>query len=102
MTKPSRFFENGFEAACGGSFWVESADNRENRTIASGLTEASVPTHSAASVSPRRLASTPSWVAVAPDAQPVDTEIASPLVPKVSARPAPTKPTITHPAHRYN
>src|SRR5258708_7533849 len=94
MTKPSRFFENGFEAACGGSFWVESADNRENRTIASGLTEASVPTHSAASVSPRRIASTPSWIAVAPDAQAVDSEIGDPLVPKVSPTRAATDPNL--------
>jgi hypothetical protein len=27
MTKPSRFFENGFEAARGGSFCVDSADS---------------------------------------------------------------------------
>ena len=42
MTKPSRFFENGLDAACGGSFWVDSADSSENRTSASGLTEPSV------------------------------------------------------------
>src|SRR5258708_20408652 len=94
MTKPSRFFENGFEADCGGSVWGEGADNRENRPIASGLTEASVPTHSAASVSPRRIASTPSWIAVAPDAQAVDSEIGDPLVPKVSARRAATEPNM--------
>jgi hypothetical protein len=33
------------------------------------------------SVSPRRIASTPSWIAVAPDAQAVDSEIGDPLVP---------------------
>ena len=86
MTKPSRFLENGFEAACGGSFWVDSADSSEKRTSPSWLTEASVPAHSAASVSPRRIASTPSWIAVAPEAQAVDSEIGDPLVPKVSAR----------------
>ena len=83
MTKPSRFFENGFDAACGGSFWVDSADSSENRTSASGLTEPSVATHSAASASPRRIASTPSWIAVAPEAQAVESEIGEPLVPNV-------------------
>src|SRR5205085_8559015 len=94
MTKPSRFFENGFEAACGGSFWVESADSSENRTITSGLIVASAPTHSAALVSPRRIASTPSWIAVAPDAQAVDSEIGDPLVPNVSARWPATEPNV--------
>src|ERR1700709_430089 len=86
MTKPSRFFENGFEAAFRGSFCADRADRSENPTNASGLTEPSVATHSAASVSPRRIASTPSWIAVAPEAQAVDSEIGEPLVPKVSAR----------------
>ena len=39
--------------------------------------------HSAASVSPRRIASTPSWIAVAPDAQAVESEIGEPLVPNL-------------------
>src|SRR6478752_4886527 len=86
MTKPSRFLEKGREAACGGSFWVDSAESSEKRTSASGLTELSVATHSAASVSPRRIASTPSWIEVAPEAQAVDSEIGEPLVPNVSAR----------------
>ena len=94
MTKPSRFFENGFEAACGGSFCVDSADSSENRTSASGLTEPSVPTHSAASASPRRIASTPSWIAVAPEAQAVESEIGEPLVPNVSARWLATEPNM--------
>ena len=94
MTKPSRFFENGFEAACGGSFCVDRADSRENRTSASGLTEPSVPTHSAASASPRRIASTPSWIAVAPEAQAVESEIGEPLVPKLSARWLATEPNM--------
>src|ERR1700685_2285699 len=92
MTNPSRFFENGLDAAWGGSFWVDSADNRENRTNASGLTDPSVATHKAASVSPRRMASTPSWIEVAPDAQAVDSEIGDPLVPKASARSAANEP----------
>src|ERR1700750_3324171 len=92
MTKPSRFLENGFEAACGGVFCVDSADNSEERIGASGLTEASVATHSAISVSPRRIASTPSWIAVAPDAQAVDSEIGDPLVPKGSTRCSATAP----------
>ena len=73
-------------------FWVDSADSSEKRTRPSGLTEASVPAHSAASVSPRRMASTPSWIAVAPEAQAVDSEIGDPLVPKVSARKSATEP----------
>src|SRR5271169_5637036 len=94
MTNPSRFLENGFEAACGGVFWVDSAESREKRISASGLTEASVATHSAISVSPRRIASTPSWIAVAPDAHAVDSEIGDPLVPKISARRAATEPNM--------
>ena len=86
MTKPSRFFANGRTAACGGSLWVESAESNENRTNASGFTDPSVATHSAASASPRRMASTPSWMALAPEAHAVDSEIGEPLVPKVSAR----------------
>src|SRR5580693_1668306 len=92
MTKPSRFLENGFDAACGGLFWVDKADNSEKRTSPSWLTEASVPAHSAASVSPRRIASTPSWIAVAPDAQAVDSEIGDSLVPNVPARWSATEP----------
>jgi hypothetical protein len=86
MTKPSRFLENGFAAACGGSFAVDSADKSEKRISDSALTEPSVPMQSAALASPRRIASTPSWIALAPEAQAVDTEIGEPLVPKRSAR----------------
>src|SRR5262249_718751 len=60
ITKPSRFFANGFAAACGGSFCIERAESSENRIRVSALTEPSVATHSAASVSPRRIASRPS------------------------------------------
>src|ERR1700754_3335177 len=94
MTKPSRFLEKGRDAACGGSFWVESAESSEERTSASGVTVPSVATHSAASVSPRRIASTPSWIEVAPEAQAVDSEIGEPLVPKVSARYFATEPNM--------
>ena len=94
MTKPSRFLENGFDAACGASFWVDSADNSENRTSASELTEPSVATHSAASASPRLMASTPSWIAVAPEAHAVDSEIGDPLVPKVSDKREATEPNM--------
>src|SRR5262244_264808 len=86
MTNPSRFLENGLAAAAGGSFAVESAESREKRISDSGLTDPSVPMQSAASASPRRIASTPSWIAVAPEAQAVDTEIGEPLVPKRWAR----------------
>src|SRR5882757_7739123 len=92
MTKPSRFLANGLAAASGGLFAVDSADNKEKRIKASGLTEPSVPMQSAASASPRRIASTPSWMALAPVAQAVDTEIGDPLVPKRSARCSATEP----------
>src|ERR1700756_1114902 len=94
MTKPSRFFENGFDAPCGESFWVDRAESSEKRTSASGFTEPSVPTHKAASVSPRRIASTPSWIGGAPDAQAVDSEIGEPLVPNDSTRRAATEPNM--------
>src|ERR1700761_6524682 len=92
MTKPSRFFENGRAAECGESLRVDSADSSENRISASGLTEPSVATQSAASVSPRRMASTPSWIALAPDAHAVDSEIGDPLVPNLSTRWSDTEP----------
>src|SRR5258708_4079152 len=92
MTKPSRFLENGFAAPSGGSLAGDSAERSEKRIKASGLTEPSVPMHRAASVSPRRIASTPSWIALAPEAQAVDTEIGEPLVPKRSARCSATEP----------
>ena len=47
---------------------------------------------SAASVSPRRIDSTPSWIAVAPDAHAVDSEIGEPLVPNFSATRSATEP----------
>ena len=71
---------------------VDSADSSEKRISASGLIEPSVPMHSAASVSPRRIASTPSWIAVAPEAQAVESEIGEPLVPNWSARWSATEP----------
>jgi hypothetical protein len=37
-----------------------------------------VPTHNAAVVSPRRIASAPIWIVVAPDAHAVQIEIGSP------------------------
>ncbi len=92
MTKPSRFFANGFAAACGGSLCIDNADRSENRIKLSGVTEPSVATHSAASVSPRRIASMPSWIALAPEAQAVESEIGAPSVPNFAARPSPTEP----------
>src|ERR1051326_7820578 len=92
MTKPSRFLENGFAACWGGSFWVEGGDNRENRTTDSGLVEPSVATHSAASDSPRRIASSPSWIALAPEAQAVDSVMGEPWVPNFAARCSATEP----------
>src|SRR5713226_4736920 len=92
MTKPSRFLANGRDAARGSSLLVDSADSKEKRISDSGLIEPSVPMQSAASVSPRRIASTPSWIALAPEAQAVDSEIGEPLVPKRSARCSATEP----------
>lgn len=92
MTKPSRFLENGRDAFSGVSFWVESAESSEKRIIVSGFIEPSAATTSAASLSPRRIASMASWIAVAPEAQAVVSEIGEPLVPKVSARRSPTEP----------
>src|SRR5689334_7180134 len=94
MTKPSRFFAKGLAACAGGSLDVDSADNKEKRISDSGLTEPSEPMHSAASASPRRIASTPSWIAVAPEAQAVDSEIGEPLVPYLSARWSATEPNM--------
>ena len=48
------------------SFWVDSADRSEKRISASAVAEPSAPIDSARSHSPRRTASTPSWMAVAP------------------------------------
>jgi len=58
------FFENGFDAACGGIVLRPKAPTAaRNATIASWLTEPSVATHSAASASSRGgIASTPSWI----------------------------------------
>src|ERR1039458_9127163 len=86
MMKPSRFFEKGLEADFGLSLLVDSAESSEKRTNAPGLIEPSVPMQSAASVSPRRIASTPSWIALAPEAQAVDSEIGEPCVPNFSAK----------------
>ena len=84
----------GLDAACGGSLWVEAPTAARTGPRLPALTEPSVATHSAASVSPRRIASTPSWIAVAPDAQAVDSEIGEPLVPNVSARWSATEPNM--------
>src|SRR5512146_225398 len=92
MTKPSRFLAKGLAAACGTSLLVDKADSSEKRIKASGLIEPSAPTQSAASASPRRIASTPSWIAVAPEAQAVDSEIGAPLVPNLSAKCSATEP----------
>ena len=68
------------------SLWVESADSSEKRISASAVAEPSAPIDSARSHSPRRIASTPSWMAVAPEAQAVDSVIGRPRVPNRSAR----------------
>jgi hypothetical protein len=52
------------------------------RVSASGVNEPSAPTASAAWHSPRLIASTPSWIALAPDAQAVLSAIGEPSVPK--------------------
>ncbi len=85
MTKPSRFLEKGFAAPSGGSFCVDRADRSEKRISDSGFTDPSVPIESTASASPRRMASTPSWIAVAPDEHAVESETGDPIVPNRSA-----------------
>ena len=50
-------------------------------------------------VSPRRIASTPSWIAVAPDEQAVESEIGEPLVPKLSATRSATVPKMKRSCH---
>src|SRR6185437_8723191 len=92
MTKPSRFLAKGRAAPCGLSLLVDSADKSEKRTTDSGLIDPSVPMQSAASLSPRRIASTPSCTALAPDAQAVERETGEPLVPNFSARWSATEP----------
>ena len=92
MMNPSRSLENGREALAGSSLRVDKADRREKRIRLSGFTEASVPTTSAAAVSPRLIASTPNWMAVPPEAQAVEVAMGEPLVPKRSARFSPTDP----------
>ena len=82
----------GRAAAAGGSLRVDSAESREKRIRLSGLTDASVPMTIAASASPRRIASTPSWIAVAPEAQAVDVATGEPLVPKRTASASATEP----------
>src|SRR5207248_7415071 len=94
MTKPSRFFENGLAAASGTSFAVDRADSKEKRIRDSAVIDPSAPTHNAASVSPLRIASTPSWMALAPEAQAVDSEIGEPLVPKRFAMCSATDPNV--------
>ena len=74
-----------FGAPEGGSFEVERAESSAKRMSASVFTEPSVPMDSATSVSPRWIASTPSWIADAPDAQAVDSAMGEPLVPSFSA-----------------
>ena len=91
ITKPSRSLLNGRAADDGGSFRVDNADSRLNRIRLSGFTEASVPTTRAASHSPRRIASTPSWIAVPPEAHAVDVAIGEPLVPNRAASASPTE-----------
>jgi hypothetical protein len=68
------------DADCGGSFLVESADSSEKRISASSWIEPSVPMASAAGCEPRLIASTPSWIAEAPEAQAVVSVIGEPCV----------------------
>ena len=84
-TKPSRSRENGLEAFSGWSLLVDSAESSEKRISASAVAEPSAPIDSARSHSPRRIASTPSWMAVAPEAQAVDSVTGRPWLPKRSA-----------------
>jgi hypothetical protein len=57
---------------------MERAESREKRISASGWIEPSVPMQSAVSQAPRRMASTPSWIAEAPEAQAVERVMGEP------------------------
>ena len=63
------------------SFCVESADSSEKRISASAVAEPSAPIDNARSHSPRWIASTPSWIAVAPEAQAVESVMGRPRAP---------------------
>ena len=92
ITKPSRFFENGFEARL--RRIVRGRERREQREADQrlGVHRAVGADAERRSVSPRRIASTPSWIAVAPEAQAVESEIGEPLVPNFSAIRSATEP----------
>ena len=60
---------------------MERAESREKRISASGWIEPSVPMQSAVSQAPRRMASTPSWMAEAPEAQAVERVMGEPWGP---------------------
>ncbi len=59
---------------------IGGGERREQREADQrlGCTEPSVPSARAASHSPRRIASTPNWIAVAPEAQAVESEMGWP------------------------
>ena len=77
--------ENGFEAFSGRSLLGRQRRQQREADQRLGGAEPSAPIESARSHSPRRIASTPSWIAVAPEAQAVDSVIGRPRVPKRSA-----------------
>ena len=97
--KPSRFLENGFEAPSGGSFCVDSAERSEKRMSDSGVHETVGPDAQGSLRLAPRIASTPSWIAVAPDEQAVESEIGDPFVPKLSATRSATVPKMKRSCH---
>ena len=89
ITKPSRPVSNGRDAAVGSSLRVLSAPMRANAAIDVGVIAASVPPHTTTSALPSRIIRSPSPIALAPDAQAVDTQRLAPVKPCfIDTRPA--------------
>ncbi len=84
----------------GSALAVESAERREKRASVSTLTEASVPTASAAGARPERMTSTASWMAVAPEAHAVETVVGGARIPASSHREPATQPWSREPPSR--
>ncbi len=74
-------------AAAARSLLVDSADSSEKRTTDSAVIEPSAPIAGRHRTRRRWIASRPSWIAVAPEAQAVVSEIGDALVPKCFGQP---------------
>ena len=90
MTNPSRSASNGRLAASGSSFRRESARIAEKPAIPTRVIGASVPPQSITSARPRRIASSPSPIAMFEAAHAVHWEVSGPRVPSsIETQPAP-------------